>query len=282
MAPHLRLHQPDHQPDAAPFNNPKIRNAMALAIDRKTIIDILSQGKSDMSGVMLPRPRAYGACRRRCWGSCPATAATSRRAAPRRARSWRASATGRDKPLKVKVSTRNIPIYRDPGGAAHRPAQEDLHRGRAGGDRHQHLARQGDAQGIRVGLNLTGIGVDDPDVKLYENYTCNSERNLTQYCNKEVDALIDKQSQEPDREKRKKIVWEIERKLAEDLARPIIYYDRAATCWQPQRQGLRRCTTTASTTTGASRTCGWTSKRGRRSGKEAIECRSLHRSAGCS
>ena len=30
-----------------------------------------------------------------------------------------------------------------------------------------------------VGLNLTGVGVDDPDVNLYENYSCNSERNLT-------------------------------------------------------------------------------------------------------
>ena len=89
-----------------------------------------------------------------------------------------------------------------------------------------------------VGLNLTGIGVDDPDVVFYENYSCNSERNLTQYCSKEVDALIDKQSQELDLQKRRKIVWEIERKLAEDLARPIILYDRVATCWQPHVKGF--------------------------------------------
>jgi peptide/nickel transport system substrate-binding protein len=28
-------------------------------------------------------------------------------------------------------------------------------------------------------------------------------------------------------------MWEIERKLAEDGVRPIIFYDRRATCWQP-------------------------------------------------
>jgi len=28
------------------------------------------------------------------------------------------------------------------------------------------------------------------------------------------------------------------RRLAEDLARPIIYYDRAATCWQPRVKGF--------------------------------------------
>jgi peptide/nickel transport system substrate-binding protein len=90
-----------------------------------------------------------------------------------------------------------------------------------------------------VGLNNTGVGVDDPDVNLYENYSCNSERNYTQYCNKEVDALIEKQSQEIDKAKRKDLVWEIERKLAEDLARPIIYHDRAATCWYPHLKGLK-------------------------------------------
>ena len=28
------------------------------------------------------------------------------------------------------------------------------------------------------------------------------------------------------------IVWEIERVLAEDVARPIIYHNRSGTCWQ--------------------------------------------------
>ena len=33
-------------------------------------------------------------------------------------------------------------------------------------------------------------------------------------------------------------MWEIERKLAEDGARPIIFYTRGGTCWQPQVKGL--------------------------------------------
>ena len=47
-----------------------------------------------------------------------------------------------------------------------------------------------------AGLNLTGVGIDDPDVDFYENDSCNSERNHARYCNKEVDALIDNQSRE--------------------------------------------------------------------------------------
>ena len=38
-----------------------------------------------------------------------------------------------------------------------------------------------------VGLNLTGLAVDDPDVNFVENYTCNSERNYNKYCNPEVE-----------------------------------------------------------------------------------------------
>jgi peptide/nickel transport system substrate-binding protein len=53
-----------------------------------------------------------------------------------------------------------------------------------------------------------------------------------------VDKLIDQQSVESNRQNRQKLVWEIERKLAEDGARPIIYYGRGATCWQPRVKGL--------------------------------------------
>src|SRR5215472_6895528 len=47
----------------------------------------------------------------------------------------------------------------------------------------------------------------------------------------------DQQSMESDEGKRKKLVWEIERKLAEDGARPIIFYNRFAYCWQSQVKG---------------------------------------------
>jgi peptide/nickel transport system substrate-binding protein len=36
---------------------------MALALDRKAFVDILFQGKADISGAMLPPPKACGACR---------------------------------------------------------------------------------------------------------------------------------------------------------------------------------------------------------------------------
>jgi len=32
-------------------------------------------------------------------------------------------------------------------------------------------------------------------------------------------------------------VWEIERKLAEDVARPILYHSRSGTCWHAHVKG---------------------------------------------
>jgi len=50
--------------------------------------------------------------------------------------------------------------------------------------------------------------------------------------------LIDRQSIEADTQKRKRLVWEIEGKLAEDDARPILFYLQNANCSRPQVKGL--------------------------------------------
>jgi peptide/nickel transport system substrate-binding protein len=86
-------------------------------------------------------------------------------------------------------------------------------------------------------LNLSGVGIDDPDATLKGGFACKAEANYTGYCNSEVEALLDTQSRESDIAKRKQIVWQIERILAEDVARPVIYHGRAATCWHPHLKG---------------------------------------------
>ena len=43
-------------PDAAPFDNPDLRRAMALSLDRKAFLDIITEGKGNLGGVMLPPP----------------------------------------------------------------------------------------------------------------------------------------------------------------------------------------------------------------------------------
>src|SRR5262249_31192378 len=79
---------------------------------------------------------------------------------------------------------------------------------------------------------------DDPDAQFYESYVCGAERNYGGYCNPRLDELIDRQSTEPDGGKRRQLVWEIERRLAEDNVRPVIFYARQATCRPPRAKGL--------------------------------------------
>ena len=43
-------------PAALPFDNPELRRAMALSLDRKSFIDIITLGMGDIGGVMLPPP----------------------------------------------------------------------------------------------------------------------------------------------------------------------------------------------------------------------------------
>ena len=50
--------------------------------------------------------------------------------------------------------------------------------------------------------------------------------------------MIEQQSIEANPEKRKQLLWAIERKLAEDDARPIIFYAPGGVCWQPYVKGL--------------------------------------------
>ena len=42
--------------DKPPFDNPEIRRAMMLTLDRKAFNDILAEGKGGIGGAMLPPP----------------------------------------------------------------------------------------------------------------------------------------------------------------------------------------------------------------------------------
>ena len=223
--------------EVAPFKDPKLRKALALAIDRQPFIDILGEGKGDIGGNMLPLPEGQ-------WGMPPEEMAKMtgytnyEQNVVEAKKIMEGLGYSADKPLKVKVSTRNIPLYRDPAvilldqlKKIYVDAELEVVDSTIW---HAKAARRD----YTIGMNLTGMAVDDPDPVFYENYACKSERNYTQYCNPEVDKMIDQQSQELDVGKRKRLVWAIEQKLNDELARPVIFHPREATCWHPHVKGF--------------------------------------------
>ena len=145
---------------------------------------------------------------------------------------------GPDKPLKIKVATRNIAIYRDPAVILIDQLKQIWIEADLDPIDTTVWYSKVQSKSYAVGMNLTGLGLDDPDTNFYENFYSTSDRNYTAYKNPAVDKLIDRQSAELDREKRKKLVWEIDRVLAEDGARPVINSNVANTCWTPQLKGV--------------------------------------------
>jgi peptide/nickel transport system substrate-binding protein len=216
-----------------PFDSPDLRRAMALSLDRKSFIDIITEGQGDIGGVMQPPPEGQ-------WGMTPDMLkelpgydpdVQTNRAEARQI--MQRLGYGPDKRLKVKVTVRDLPYLRDPAVLLV--------------DQLKEVYIDGDLETIDttiylpkllkrdfiVGLAPAGSG-SDPDQSLYTVYSCGGELNYVGYCSAELDTLIDRQSiAAGDPIERRRLLWEIERKLAADGARPIIFYDRRATCWQP-------------------------------------------------
>jgi len=223
--------------DKPPFDNLDLRHAMALSFDRKAFIDIVTEGKGDIGGVMQPPPEGL-------WGMPPEILKTLPGYNPDVLKN-RTDARhimeklgyGPDRRLKVRVSTRDLPFFRDPAVIMIDQLKEVYIDGELEMIDTTNWLPKVIRKDYTIGLSPVGGG-PDPDQNLYLNYGCGSELNYNGYCNPEVDKLIDQQSAEADQERRKKLVWEIEKKLAEDGARPIIFYDRRATCWQPHVKGL--------------------------------------------
>jgi len=224
--------------DKPPFDNPDLRRAMALSLDRQAFIDILTEGTGSIGGTMQPPPEGL-------WGMPPDLLKTlpgydpdvQKNRGEARAIMQKLG-YGPEKRLQIKLSARDIPFFRDPAVILIDQLKEIYIDAELEVVDTAQWFPKITRKDYTVGMNLTGNGVDDPDQNFFEHYTCGSENNINGYCNPEIDKMFDQQSAESNQEKRKNLVWEIERRLAEDGARPMIFYAPGATCWQPQAKGI--------------------------------------------
>jgi peptide/nickel transport system substrate-binding protein len=225
-------------PTAPPFDNSELRKAMSLAFDRQAFLDILNEGKGAIGGNMMPPPDG-------AWGMPPEVLHTLPGYGPDVEKN-RAEARkimeklgyGPDKRLAIKLSTRNFPAWRDPAVIVISQLKEiyidadlDLVDTALW---YSKMARKD----YSVGMVPIESGVDDPDQMFFENYTCGALRNYGGYCNPELDKLVNQQSMQADAAKRKQLVWQIERILADAAVRPVLYYPAGASCWEPWVKGL--------------------------------------------
>jgi peptide/nickel transport system substrate-binding protein len=224
--------------EVPPFDNAELRRAMSLTLDRQAYVDTIADGQGTIGGVMQPPPEGV-------WGMPTYRFKSLRGYDPDTATSrvearkiMQKLGYGPNNRLSVKVTTRNLAPYRDPAVILISQLKEiyiDADLNPLDTSQWYPTLMRKD---YKIALNVTETAVDDPDVAFYENYKCGAPRNYTNYCNAEVDKLIDQQSAESDVQKRKKLVWQIERKLIDDDARPILFYTRVANCREPQVKGV--------------------------------------------
>lgn len=222
-----------------PFDNIQIRRAVAMSLDRKAFIDILGDGQGDIGTALLPAPEGQWAMPKELMDKLPGYDPDVKKSRAEAQSIMRSLGYGPDNRITLKITTRNLPDFRDPASIA--------------ADQLKHIWFDSEVESVEtanflpklmrsdfaVALTAIGSGLDDPDQNFYENYICGSKRNYARYCSHEVDTLIEQQSMEADSKKRHELVWQIDQRLQEETVRPILYYMRKATCWSPAVNGLK-------------------------------------------
>ena len=221
-----------------PFNNPDIRRALALAMDRNAINTMLYEGKAGIGAAMLPPPDGV-------WGMPPEVMNTLTGYDPdiekRREEArviMRKLGYGPDKMLQTKIFTRDISAFRDPALIMNDQLKQIYINAELDVVDTPVYYNRVFKKDFMIGVNQTGNSIDDPDQTFYENFACGSLRNYSNYCNPELEKAFDAQSMERDPMKRKAMVWDIERKLADDVVRPVFYHTYGAACMQPYVRNL--------------------------------------------
>ncbi len=207
------------------FQDPKVRRAVSLAIDRKAYILAGRQGAAVPGGVMLPKPYGVWGLPEKEQAKLPGFGDAARNKAEAKGLLSEAG-YGPGKPLKLTVSTRAISYYVDIASfiidQLRQVGIEATLEQVETGVWHAKLTRRE----YDTAVNLTGIGPDDPDANLFENFKCGSPRNYSEYCNPEVDRLIEEQSQTLDPAKRLKLVHDLDTRLQLEGARLLLGWSK--------------------------------------------------------
>jgi len=224
----------------APFDNLKVRRAISLALDRNAFV-AAQQGAARLGGVMMSPP--YGS-----WGLTPAQLEAipgfgkdveRNRAEARKL--MEEAGYGPNKKLKVTYLVRtSAPNFTTGATLA--------------ADQLRHIYIEGEIEpkeysiftgaiikgAYTMAFETSGSAIDDPDVVLYENFRCDSIRNYTKYCNRDVEAKIDEQSATIDPAKRKQLVQSLDIFLQQEVARAAVYQSTSTACWHPYVKGYVR------------------------------------------
>ncbi|MBI4081161.1 MAG: ABC transporter substrate-binding protein [Candidatus Lambdaproteobacteria bacterium] len=204
-----------------PFNNRRLREAVNLALDREEFVKVLFGGAGVVGSVHLPPPfGTFGLPQEdlvKLPGYNPADLPRNRERARQMLVELGYSA---EKPLSLVMHVRATNVY--------------IHMATWATDQLSRIGIKVEIRQVETAnwfpmltrrdfqmlLNTPAIAIDDPDANLYENFSCGSERNYGDYCEKDMEAKFAEQSSEIDQAKRVRLVHAIDRRIEGDFARP--------------------------------------------------------------
>ncbi len=223
--------------DAPPFDNPDIRRALALALDRNAFMEALTGASGAIGGHLQPPPDGLWGMSSEMLASVPGFGPDIEKNREAARALMRKAGYGPERALPLKIFTRAISLYRSPAAVLANQLQEIHIDATLDVVETSHWFTRLERRDYALALETTGNAIDDPDQTFYENFSCRSERNYNHYCNPEIERLFETQSAELNVDKRRHLAQEIDAKLLTDVARPPIVWNRAATCWQPTVKG---------------------------------------------
>jgi len=208
-----------------PFDDPNIRRAVALALDRNAYKSI-SNGKFLIGGLFSPgawsRPEEELSAFPGYGPDHDANIAEARKLIE-------AAGYGPNKPLKIDLATRNSNNYVDTAALVSDQLSEIYLEAplRLLETKLWYSART--QKEFDMGVDIAGAAVDDPD-DYFQRFICNSPMNLSGYCDEALTAQIRAQSEQSDPEARRKMVVEIENTVLEQALQPILYHKPSGEC----------------------------------------------------
>jgi peptide/nickel transport system substrate-binding protein len=206
-----------------PFNDPRVRKAVALATDREKMIEIAAEGWGVLGGYIGPHtPYALPPEELKRYPQFGDDMAKRQAEAKRLL-----AEAGYAKGVDVELVLRRGPLYER--GALSR--QDDLKK--VGINIHITLldtagfrerTQKGDFQAYTV---LSAVPIDEPDL-YYARLVCDSASNYGKYCNPEFDKLFQEQSQTFDVQKRAEVTRRMEHLLLQDVPDDRGFYWKSA------------------------------------------------------
>jgi peptide/nickel transport system substrate-binding protein len=208
-------------PRRKPWDDRKMRQAVSLALDRDAMIQAVFQGGAVRGGILLPPPDGVWGLPEEELRQVPGYGAAAKNLEQAR-QIVRGFGYHENNRLKVKIYVRNSPQFVEPGvftAGALKAVYMDAELAVIEPALWTSMMARRD---FEIAVGSTGVSLGDPDATFYENFSCGSIRNYSDYCNPEVDGMMDAQSRETDVAKRGEMAREVDKRLLLDGA-TIVY-----------------------------------------------------------